>query len=231
MDRSTRIVAGLLIAAILTPASGFARIRDWNPTISPANFTNSLDITNDYLPLRVGCTLHYEGQSKDGLETLDIAVTSQTRTVMGIQTRVVTETHRLNGQIVEVSQNYFAQDNQGTVWYFGEFSQTYENGVPVNSAGSWEAGVGDALPGIIMEANPQHGDQYFQEFAEGVAQDQAQVMSLTDSATVPYGTFGSVLRTKEWTRLEPASREKKFYAPGVGLIIDDNLQLVSASGC
>ena len=231
MDRSTRFVAGFLIAAILTPASGFAaRIKDWNPTIHPADFTNSTSITNTYFPLPVGRTWHYEGQTRDGLETLDITVTSQTRTVMGITTRVVTETHRLNGQIVEVSQNYFAQDNQGTVWYFGEFSQEYDNGVPGSTAGSWEAGVSGALPGIIMEATPQPGDQYFQEFAEGVAEDQAQVMSTTDTATVPYNSYSGVLRTKEWTDLEPSSREKKYYAPNVGLIIDSELRLVSITG-
>ncbi|HKQ59432.1 MAG TPA: hypothetical protein VJY35_16330 [Candidatus Eisenbacteria bacterium] len=227
--RFARVVAWLLVAGLLAPMPGSAdRIKEWNPTIIPAQF--SPDITNDYFLLPVGRILRYEGPSKDGTETLEVRVTSQTKNVMGVTTRVVIETHRLNGQVVEVSENWFAQHQDGTVWYFGEFSQEYVNGVPQNSAGSWEAGVADALPGIVMKGDPQPGDTYYQEFAEGVAQDQAQVMSVTETTTVPYGTFSMVVRTKDWTALEPASREKKYFAPGVGLIIDDNVQLVSITG-
>ena len=144
------------------------------------------------------------------------------------------ERHKLDGQIVEISENWFAQDRDGNVWYFGEFSQEYENGVPINSAGSWEAGVAGAKPGIIMRANPQPGDVYFQEFAPGIAQDMAQVMSTSGTATVLQGSYSSVLETKEWTDLEPNSRERKSYAPGIGLILEEKgperLELIEVRG-
>lgn len=230
----TRVSAWLLAAPLLAPSAALAdpRPRDWNPSIDPANFVGTVD--NQYFPLPVGRTLKYRGNTKDGIETLEIEVTSRTKSIRGVTTTVMVERHALNGQIKEISENWFAQDRNGNVWYFGEFSQTYENGAPVNSAGSWEAGVAGAKPGIIMRANPQPGDTYFQEFAPGVAQDQAQVKSTTESSTVLQGSFSRVLVTKEWTALEPNSVEKKYYAPGIGLIMEENgperLELVEVIG-
>ena len=229
--RSTRAAAWLLGALLLTPAlvSADPKPREWNPTIDPASFTDIVD--NPYFPLPVGRVLTYRGEAKDGIEGLEIRVTNRSRTIMGVRTVEMVERHSLDGQLVEVSRNWFAQDRDGNVWYFGEFSQSYENGVPSGTEGSWEAGEGDALPGIIMKADPQTGDAYFQEFAPGIAQDQAQVKSTTESITVPQGTHGAVVVTREWTSLEPNSVEKKYYAPGIGLIVEENgperLQLVN----
>jgi len=222
LRRFTRATAWLLASALLTPSPGSTdpRPKEWNPTIDPANFTDIVD--NSYFPLPVGRVLTYHGETKDGLETLEIRITNRSRTIMGVRTVEMVERHSLEGQLVEVSQNWFAQDRDGNVWYFGEFSQSYENGVPSGTEGSWEAGVGDALPGIIMKADPQTGDTYFQEFAPGIAQDQAQVKSSSESLTVPFGTYGGVVVTKEWTSLESNSIEKKYYAPGIGLIMEEN---------
>lgn len=226
--------AWLLAAALLAPpaVSADPKPRDWNPSIDPANFVGTVD--NQYFPLPVGRTLKYRGNTKDGIETLEIEVMSRSKTILGVRATVVVERHALNGQTVEISENWFAQDRNGNVWYFGEFSQTYENGAPVNSAGSWEAGVADAKPGIIMRADPQVGDTYFQEFAPGVAQDQAQVKSTTETSTVLQGSYSGVLETKEWTALESNSIEKKYYAPGIGLIMEENgaerLELVEIIG-
>ena len=219
--RSTRTAVWLLAATLLLPphASADPRPKDWNPTINPADFSGIAE-DNPYFPLPPGRILLYRGSTKDGTETLEFEVTHRTRTVLGVTTVVVVERHALNGEIVEVSENWFAQDKNGDVWYFGEFSQEYQNGSPVNSAGSWEAGVNGALPGIIMKANPQPGDVYFQEFSPGIAQDQAQVMSTSGTSTVLQGTYSGVLETKEWTSLEPNSRERKLYAPGIGLILE-----------
>lgn len=233
--RIARPAVWLLAASLLVPphASADPKPKDWNPAIVPADFAGIAE-DNPYLPLPPGRTLLYRGQTKDGLETLEFEVTNRTKTILGVTTVVVVERHTLNGQLEEISENWFAQDRHGDVWYFGEFSQNYENGAPVDSDGSWEAGVGGARPGIIMKADPQVGDAYFQEFAPGIAEDQAQVMSTTGTSTVLQGTFSGVLETKEWTSLEPNSRERKFYAPGIGLILEqkgpDRLELTEVRG-
>lgn len=214
------VTAGLMAALLLIPAVGSTerKPRDWNPTINPADFVVGVD--NQYFPLPQGRILRYQGSTREGTETMEFEVTSQTKVIMGVTTMVVIERHSLNGQLEEVSENWFAQDRNGDVWYFGELSQSYENGVPSGTEGSWEAGVADALPGIIMKADPQIGDAYFQEFAPGVAEDQAEVTGTNGSATVLQGSFGGVLETREWTRLEPGGPERKYYAPGVGLILE-----------
>jgi hypothetical protein len=215
-----------LIAFVATVASG-QKPKDWTPTVDPANFVSVVD--NPYFPLTPGKTYRY--QQRDGDESLVVEVTNQTKSIMGVQTIVVRETAAVAGQTIEISLNWYAQDRDGNVWYFGEATQDYENGVPTSTAGSWEAGVGGALPGIIMEAHPQHGDTYFQEYAQGVAEDMATVLSLDGIETTPYQTFSNVLRTKEWTPLEGNSLERKFYAQGIGLIAEEGpgsrLELVS----
>lgn len=224
--------ATLALTAVLGTVAAVAaaqKPKEWNPAIDPANFTTN--VTNDYFPLDPGTTCSYS--TPDGSETMTVEVTSRTKVVMGVTTIVVIETHRENGQVVEISENWYAQDQDGNVWYFGEISQNYENGVPISTAGSWEAGVDGAKPGIIMPADPQHGQTYFQEFAPDVATDMAMVLTTNDTVTVPAGTYTNVLRTKEWTPLENATVEHKYYAPGVGLIMEQDgslqLQLVSCN--
>ena len=126
----------------------------------------------------------------------------------------------LNGELVEETFDWYAQDRDGNVWYFGEEAKDYENGVVVSTKGSWEAGIDGALPGIIMQANPQVGDPYRQEFYAGEAEDMAQVLSITESVTVPHGSYDRVVRTMDWTPLEPGKVEDKFYASGIGLILE-----------
>ncbi|MCJ7444198.1 MAG: hypothetical protein MUO26_06665 [Methanotrichaceae archaeon] len=105
--------------------------------------------------------------------------------------------------LAEETFDWYAQDEHGSVWYFGEDSKEYENGKVVSTDGSWEAGVDSAEPGLVMEANPQIGDTYRQEYYEGEAEDMAQVISLNESVTVPYGLFDKCLVIEEWTPLEP----------------------------
>ena len=208
-----------------------AKSDGWDPVIDPAQFVREVD--NPYFPLPVGRILRYRGETSSGTETLEIEVTSRTKLVMGVATTVVVERHAVDGEIEEISENWFAQDRDGTVWYFGEFSQIFDGGQPVGSPGSWEAGLAGARPGIIMKAQPQPGDTYYQEFAPGIAEDQARVVSTGRSATVPFGTFEDVLVTKEWTALESSSVEHKSYARGIGLISEaggsERLDLVEMS--
>jgi hypothetical protein len=131
----------------------------------------------------------------------------------GVETRVIHDTLYVKGKVSEVTDDWFAQDNEGNVWYFGEFTTDIESG---SHEGSWEAGVHGAKPGIIMESQPKVGDTYNQEVAKGVAEDKATVLSLNKSICVPYGCFSHVLETKEFTPLEPGVVDHKFYAPGVG---------------
>ena len=224
-----RLAAVSMVAVLIdtmATVSAAQKPKDWNPTIDPTQF--STVVTNPYFPLPIGRTWRYA--TPDGSEQLVVEATSQTRTVMGVQTTVVRETHTENGVVVEISENGFAPDRAGNVWYFGEATRDLQTG---STAGSWEAGVNGAKPGIIMEASPQHGDTYFEEFAPDVAQDMATVLTTNDTVTVPMGTFSNVLRVKEWTPIENSSLEHKYYAPGIGLIQEQDsnslLQLVSVS--
>ncbi len=143
---------------------------------------------------------------------------------MGVTTTVVRDTEYEDGELVEETFDWYAQDNEGNVWYFGENSTEYEDGEPVSTEGSWEAGVNDSKPGIIMPGDPQVGDIYYQEFSPGEAEDQAEVLSLSESVTVAYGSFENCLKTREFTTLEPGEEENKYYAPGVGLLLEEEVE-------
>ena len=128
-------------------------------------------------------------------------------------------TASINGEVIEDTFDFFAQDKQENVWYMGEDTKQFKNGVLVGTTGSWQAGVDGASPGVIMEGQPVEGDAYRQENLPGVAEDNAQVVSLTGSVTVPYGSWqGNVLATDEWSPLEPKVTEEKDYALDVGLV-------------
>lgn len=199
---------------------------EYNPEIDPANFVEGID--NPYFPLEPGTTFIYEGQEGDTTIDVEIAVTNETREVMGVTTAVVRETEWEDGELVEDTYDWFAQDAEGNVWYFGEDSKEYEGGEVVSTAGSWEAGIDGAKPGIIMQADPQIGDVYRQEYYQGEAEDMAEAISLTGNATVPYGSFDNVLVTREWTPLEPGIAENKYYAMDVGLLMEETV--VGGSG-
>jgi hypothetical protein len=186
------------------------------------NFSNSLNIDNKYFPLKSGTTFTYKGTS-DGTPTKDVVVvTDKTKDILGVTARVVHDTVYENGKATEVTDDWYAQDNSGNVWYLGESTKDLESG---STEGSWEAGVNGAKPGIIMEANPpQVGDTYYQEFLNGVAEDQAKVIQLDASVCVPYGCFNNVLITKEFTALEPGVVDHKYYAPGIGDIKEETIQ-------
>ena len=131
-----------------------------------------------------------------------------------------------DGKLIEKTYDWFAQDKEGTVWYFGEDTKEYENGKVVSTKGSWEAGVDGAKPGIIMQADPKVGQFLPPGVLPGEAEDMAKVLSLNESVTVPYGSFDHVLVTREWTPLQPGFYEKKYYARGVGQVYGGGLELV-----
>jgi Ca2+-binding RTX toxin-like protein len=181
----------------------------------PANFAGPID--NPYFTLQPGTT--FVSRSPDGIEVGTFVVTHETKVIAGVICVVVRDTVRADGELAEKTADYFAQDKDGNVWYFGEDTAEYENGKIVSTEGTWRAGVDGAIPGIIMLASPQPGDEYDQENAPGIAEDHAEVLSLTETVTVPYGTFTQVLQTLETTPLDPALLEKKHHAAGVGFLL------------
>ena len=181
--------------------------------LDPAEF--SADIDHPYWPMRPGTTWVY----REGEQRVVVTVTDRTRTVMGIETRVVHDLVTEDGVPVEDTFDWYAQDEDGNVWYFGEDTTEFEDGKPAGHAGAWEAGVDGALPGILLPADPEVGLTYRQEFYAGEAEDRAKVLALDARAEVPAGTYEDALQTEDTTPLEPDVVEHKFYARGVGPVL------------
>lgn len=191
---------------------------EYDPLIDPQNFVSTID--HPYFNLTPGKVWIYEGNGEDGeTERVEIEVTQDTKTVMGVVTTVVREREWTNGELEEDTFDWFAQDKDGNVWYFGEESKEIENGEVVSTRGSWEAGVNGAKPGIIMKANPQVGDAYRQEFLKGEAEDMGQVLGLSDSVSISLGDYQNCLKIKDWTPLEPDVVEHKFYSKEIGNLV------------
>jgi hypothetical protein len=186
----------------------------YDPLIDPADFVATVD--NPLMPLVPGTVYVYEG----GGETIEVTVTSDTRDILGVTCVVVRDTVSVDGEIVEDTNDWFAQDVDGNVWYMGEDTAEYEDGEIVSTAGSWEAGVDGAKPGIVMPADPAVGDIYRQEYYACEAEDMGEIVSLAESADVPYGTFDNCLMTRDTTPLEPYANEHKYYCPGVGVVLE-----------
>lgn len=189
------------------------------PVFNASQFGNSTRIDNPYFPLRPGTVFVYEGTPRGQGQRTEVRVTRDTKSILGVQCVVVHDQVFAKGELLEDTFDWYAQDQAGNVWYMGEHTTEYKNGVAVSNSGSWEAGVSGAQPGFIMEAHPQVGDAYRQEYLAGEAEDMAQVTSASESASVPYGAWaGNVLVTREWTPLEKAVSENKSYAFGVGMV-------------
>jgi hypothetical protein len=189
--------------------------------------TFSLTIDNPFFPLVVGQTSVFEGEEDGAMVHLEVEVMDQTETIGGVTTRVIEEREKHDGEIVEISRNYFAQAKDGTVCYFGEEVDLYEGGKITGHEGAWRA-EGKSHAGIMMPPVAKDGDFYAQEDAPDVAEDRAEVTSLGKKQSVPAGDFTDTIDTRECTPLEPDSGyENKVYARGVGLIVDGTLQLVS----
>jgi len=177
-------------------------------------------VTNPFFPLPPGTTFHYAGETDGVPVTDDMRVTRQKTVILGIRCTVVHDRVYTTGVLSEDTIDWYAQDADGNVWYFGEDTKELdENGHVISTEGTWRAGVNGAQPGIIMEAHPRVGDHYQQEFAVDVAQDMARVISRDGETCVVYGCFDDLLVTKEWTPLEKGVVERKYYARGVGNIL------------
>jgi hypothetical protein len=212
-------VAILVAVAAVIAVFSSGILRDevfYEPVIIPSDFV--LHIDNPYFPLVPGTTFVYEGVSEDGNETSEMRVTDETKIIMNITCTVVHDRVWLEGELIEETYDWYAQDRDGNVWYFGEDSKEIEHGVVVSTEGSWVAGVDGAQPGIVMLADPIVGKEYRQEYLKGEAEDMAEVLALNESVTVQYGTFTHCLLTRDWTPLEKGVAENKYYENGVGLV-------------
>jgi hypothetical protein len=182
----------------------------------PPGYTATVD--NPWYPLRPGTVMRYRGV-KDGRKTTDVVtVTRRTKLITGAPCVVVRDRVFVAGKLAEDTTDWFSQDRNGTVWYFGERTRELDrHGRTISTEGSWQAGVKGARQGVIMPAHPQVGDSFAQEHFAGHAEDHFKVLSRHASVRVPYGTYkGRALLTKEWTPLEPGVIDHKYYVRGIG---------------
>lgn len=208
-------VLGLVLAAAGGCVALGLRKDSYHPHIDPADFQSAVD--NPYFPLVPGTTVKFI--EKAGNETSEnvIAVTHDTKEILGVKCLVVHDTVTQNGAPKEDTYDWYAQDKHGTVWYFGEATKEFKAGGKVDTEGSWEAGVDGAQPGIIMPGQLKLGEPYRQEYYAGHAEDMGRVVALGDSVSVPFGSFTGCVRTEEWSMLESGT-EKKWYCKGVGVV-------------
>jgi hypothetical protein len=217
-DTSTSETSAASGEPVIDPGDG----GHYDPQIDPTSFVEEID--NPWFPLQPGMRWVYEGTTEDETERIVVVVTDRRREVMGISAVVVRDTVSVEGQVVEDTFDWFAQDADGNVWYMGEDTKEYEDGEVVSTEGSWEAGVDGALPGIIMEADPQVGDAYRQEYYPGQAEDLAEVVRTGESETVPAGAYDDLVVIKEWNPLEPDAIEEKYYSQGVGTVLENKIR-------
>jgi hypothetical protein len=188
------------------------------PSIHPAFFLECVD--NRYFPLIPGTIFDYRAETEDGVETSTVTVTNELKEIIGIAATVVHDTVWLDGELLEDTFDWYAQDVRGNVWYLGEDVSNYEGGQLVDKAGSWEAGVDGAVPGIIMLGQPLPGDVYREEYLEGEATDMGGVLSLDESISIAFGDFDNALMTAAYNPLD-GELEHKFYVSDVGLAIEE----------
>jgi len=206
------VVAALLSACAAGPAtvdpSGVDGLEIPTPTPDPTDFIEGID--NPYLPLQPGNEWVYE-VTGDQPGTITVTVTDETREVAGVTTTVVRDiVTDADGEVVEETSDWFAQDADGNVWHFG-------------SSGSWEAGVDGAQAGLAMAATPRVGDGYQQEFDDGEAEDRAEVLALDESLQLGSGSYDSLLVTEDTTPLAPDLVERTYYARGTGLVYEETI--------
>jgi hypothetical protein len=197
------------------PIPRFGPGAQYHPSIDRSSFTDR--VTNPWLPMRVGTTLVYAG-SENGRRSVDVlAASRRTRLVDGVRTRVVHDDLLLDGILAERTRDYYAQDRCGNVWYFGEDTAELDrHGHVVSREGSWHAGVNGAQPGVVMQADPQLGRRFRQEWLAGHAADVFVALTRQAAVSTPYGSWRHALRTRETSALEPGIVDAKFYVRGIG---------------
>jgi hypothetical protein len=239
MHRIIAVTAATIAAAVTFGAGGVGTGKSHAastppcpkpPEIEAEDFAGD-EIDNPYFPLKPGTTYRYEGKS-DGEDVTDIfEVTNDTKEILGVETTVVHDQEYVEGELVEDTLDWYAQDEHGNVWYFGEDTKELEDGEVVSTEGSWEAGVDRARAGIFMPDKPKVGDVYKQEHAKGVAEDCFEILDLDASVETPDVDSDEAMKTREFSRLERGVFSNKWFVPGVGMVRDEDadgfIELVS----
>lgn len=192
------------------------------PKINPAEFSTTID--NPFYPLAPGTRMIYESKGLKDREGTVVEVTYDTKPIMGVRTVVVHDVVTVNGKLSEDTYDWYAQHRNGDVWYFGEDTKKYDTDGKFTTKGSFLAGGDGAQPGIVMLGNPKVGVRYRQEYYKGQAEDEAEVIDTNASAKVAYGSFDHVVKTKDYTVLDPKVIEHKYFARGVGLILVEHVK-------
>ena len=226
-------IAALLLPALLAGCGSDDGGRTTGPTAPSTSYPQSdepheldpaevgPDVTNPWFPLDPGTRWTYREIDEDG-NALDVVVTATNKTkkiANGVEARIVRDTVSLDGEVVEDTFDWFAQDADGTVWYLGEDTAEFEHGKVSSREGSFEAGVDGALAGVALPADPAVGDAYRQEYSAGVAEDSGKVLALDAKTTVPAGSYDHLVQTADTNGVEPKALENKFYARGVGAVL------------
>jgi hypothetical protein len=207
-------------SAASTSAADSALPTDTEPVnLNPADFT--ADVSHPYWPMKPGTRWTYRDVDEEGevQEVVIVATTATKKLANGITARVVRDTVRSEGDLVEDTFDWYAQDSAGNVWYMGEDTAEFENGKIVTRSGSFEAGAGGALPGILLPAEPQVGQKYRQEYLKGEAEDNGEVLGTNQLVEVPTGRYNDALLTRDTNSLEPTIVEYKLYARGIGPVL------------
>jgi hypothetical protein len=221
----TTLCAGAAVLFLGVGAGGDLPKGSETVHLDPADFTTK--ITNPWWPMKPGSRWVYRETDSEGTkQRVVVTVTKRTKLIAnGVMARVVHDVVTEGGKPVEVTDDWYAQDKRGNIWYLGEATTDYENGKPVSTEGSFEAGVDGAQAGVIMPARPRPGLSYRQEYLKGEAEDKARIVSLREKAEVPAGFYRRALMTRDVNPLSPKILEFKFYARGVGPVL-----AVSVSG-
>ena len=231
------VYLGLMSTVTLTPGctddsgGGKCKLEAADATLDEAvecaAFTNPGTIDNEFFPLTPGTTLVLEGTEDGELINVTIDVTSDTEPVGTVNTVVVTETETIDGELAEISRNYYAQSDTGAVCYFGEAVDNYEDGVVANNDGSWRADDAGNAPGIIMPATPAVGDIYNNEAAPGVAEDMSEIIALGEAISTTGGDFTDTVSAEDCNPLDREEPELKVYAIDTGIVFDNGIELQS----
>jgi hypothetical protein len=186
--------------------------------LDAADFTTNID--NPYWPMRPGSHWVYREVENGETQRVDVTVLDKTKVLAGITARVVHDEVTRQGQVVENTYDWYAQDSHGNLWYLGEDTAEYENGKLKTKEGTWAAGVDGAEPGVVVPASPKQGMRYREEYYAGHAEDGAEVLSANSQVQVPFGRFRNALLTRNFSSIEPTVEEMKLYAKGVGPVME-----------
>jgi hypothetical protein len=217
------LVLSLLALAALGGGLAVASDRATPPLPKTTDFSARVD--NPWFPLIAGTTYVYRG-ARDGHPSREVlTVTHKIKLIDGVPCAVIEDRLYLSGYLGERTTDWYSQDKQGNVWYFGErTAELAKDGHITSTSGTWQAGVKGAKPGIYMFAHPKVGQAAEQEFYTGQAQDHFKVLSLHASATVPYTSSTNALLTEEWTPLEPGVLDHKLYVRGIGTVLEQTVK-------